>query len=326
MSEARVAFEEALVAIAPAGLDRVLLGLSGSDANDTALKLARTLTGRHEVIAFSGGYFGRGSGVIGLNGKARMRAAAGRDADAHFLPYPYPYRWPLGPGDGAGETALALVRHALEDPASGIGPVAAIVVEPVQGNGGVVIPPDGFLAGLRELCDRHGAVLIFDEVQCGLRADGPDLGGRALGRRPGPDDRRQGHRRRAGPVGGRRAAGRSWPTGRRARTPRRSWATRSTWRPGGRPSASCVTRASSARSATLGARLLERLRAALADDAHVGEVRGLGLFVGIEIVADRDDRTPDPDRTAGSGVPRSTGACCSARAATTRTSSRSVRR
>ena len=172
MSEARVAFEEALVAIAPEGLDRVLLGLSGSDANDTALKLARTLTGRHEVIAFSGGYFGRGSGVIGLNGKARMREAAARAVDAHFLPYPYPYRWPAGPGDRAGEMALALVRHALEDPASGIGPVAAVVVEPVQGNGGVVVPPDGFLTGLRELCDRHGAVLIFDEVQGGFGRTG----------------------------------------------------------------------------------------------------------------------------------------------------------
>ena len=327
MSEARVAFEEALVAIAPAGLDRVLLGLSGSDANDTALKLARTLTGRHEVIAFSGGYFGRGSGVIGLNGKARMRAAAGRDADAHFLPYPYPYRWPLGPGDGAGETALALVRHALEDPASGIGPVAAIVVEPVQGNGGVVIPPDGFLAGLRELCDRHGAVLIFDEVQCGFGRTGrtwaaehwgvvPDLmtvgkgigGGLALSA-----------------VVGREAFMAHWSPGTHTSTfmgdavnlaaglgRHRRPARRGPRRPlrDGRR-ASCSS--SSGQRST--------------DDPHVGEVRGLG-----PVRRDRDRgrsrRSRRPTRIAppGSGGPRSNGACCSARAATARTSSSCARR
>ena len=62
--------------------------------------------------------------------------------------------------------------NALENPASGIGPVAAIMVEPVQGNGGVVVPPAGFLRGLRELCDRHEAVLIFDEIQCGFGRTG----------------------------------------------------------------------------------------------------------------------------------------------------------
>jgi len=297
MSEARVAFEEALLAIAPAGVDRVLLGLTGSDANDTALKLARTLTGRHEVIAFSGGYFGRGGGVIGLNGKARMREAAGREADAHFLPYPYPYRWPLGPGDRAGETALALVRHALEDPASGIGPVAAVVVEPVQGNGGVVIPPEGFLAGLRELCDRHGAVLVFDEVQCGFGRTGrtwaaehwdvvPDLmtvgkgigGGLALSA-----------------VVGRHAFMAHWSPGSHTSTFMGDAVNLAAGL-----AAIGVLRDDGLveRSATVGARLLERLRAALDDDTHVGEVRGLGLFVGIEIVADRGLRTPDPDRTA----------------------------
>ncbi len=325
ISEARVAFEEALVAIAPAGLDRVLLGLSGSDANDTALKLARTLTGRHEVIAFSGGYFGRGSGVIGLNGKARMRAAVGRDADAHFLPYPYPYRWPLGPGDGAGEMALALVRHALEDPASGIGPVAAVVVEPVQGNGGVVIPPDGFLAGLRELCDRHGAVLIFDEVQCGFGRTGrtwaaehwnvvPDLmtvgkgigGGLALSA-----------------VVGRAAFMAHWTPGTHTST----FMGNAVNLAAGRAAIGvCATRASSsarrrsARDCSSGSGPrwpMTRTSARSAASACSSGSRSWPIAT-----------TGRPIRIAppGSGVPRSTGACCSARAATTRTSSSSARR
>jgi 4-aminobutyrate aminotransferase-like enzyme len=297
VSEARVAFEEALIGIAPAGLDRVLLGMSGSDANDTALKLARTLTGRREVIAFSGGYFGRSSAVLGINGKAAMRAQAGVEAAARFMPYPYPYRWPLGPGDDAGRQALALVRHALEDPASGVGPVAAVMVEPVQGNGGVVIPPDGFLAGLRELCDRHGAVLIFDEIQCGFGRTGrawaaehwavvPDLMTVGKG------------------IGGGMAV--SAVVGRTAFMAH--------WRPGTHTSTfmgNAVNLAAgraaidvfrderlAERSATVGSRMLERLRADLVDEPHVGEIRGLGLFAGIEIVTDRESRQPDPKRAA----------------------------
>ena len=174
VSEQRVGFEEDLVAIAPPGLDRVLLGISGADANDTALKLARTMTGRREVLAFSGGYFGRSGGVVGVNGKAAFRTSVGREAEAHFLPYPDAYRWPreLGGPALACEGALSLVRTAIEDPASGVGPLAAILVEPVQGNGGIVVPPDGFLRGLRSLCDTHGIPLVFDEIQSGFGRTG----------------------------------------------------------------------------------------------------------------------------------------------------------
>ncbi len=297
MSETRVAFEEALLGIAPAGLDRVLLGMSGSDANDTALKLARTLTGRREVIAFSGGYLGRSSSVLGLDGKSAMRAQAGVDVAAQFLPYPYPYRWPLGPDEDAGRQALALVRHALEDPASGVGPVAAIIVEPVQGNGGVVIPPDGFLAGLRELCDRNGTLLIFDEIQCGFGRTGrawaaehwavvPDLMTVGKG------------------IGGGMAV--SAVVGRAAFMAH--------WRPGTHTSTfmgNAVNLAAGRaaigvfrderlpeRSADVGSRMLERLRSDLADEPHVGEIRGLGLFAGIEIVTDRESREPAPKRAA----------------------------
>jgi 4-aminobutyrate aminotransferase-like enzyme len=296
-SEVRVAFEEALLEIAPAGLDRVLLGISGSDAIDTALKLARTLTGRREVIAFSGGYFGRSSSVVGINGKAAMRASAGVEASAHFLPYPYPYRWPLGPGEESGRQALALVRHALEDPASGFGPVAAIIVEPVQGNGGVVIPPDGFLAGLRELCDSNGALLIFDEIQCGFGRTGrawaaehstvvPDLMTVGKG------------------IGGGMAV--SAVVGRAAFMGH--------WRPGTHTSTfmgDAVNLAAgraaigvfrdeglAERSAEVGSRMLDQLRSDLVDEPHVGEIRGLGLFAGIEIVTDPESREPAPKRAA----------------------------
>lgn len=295
-SEPRVAFEEALLEIAPAGLDRVLLGLSGADANDTALRLARSLTGRREVIAFSGGYFGRSSGVIGLNGKAAQRVRVARDADAHFLPFPYPYRWPLGRAEDAADGALGLVRHALEDPASGIGPVAAIVVEPVQGNGGVVIPPDGFLQGLRELCDRHGVLLVFDEIQAGFGRTGrlwaaehwgvvPDLmtvgkgigGGMALSA-----------------VVGRRESMGHWPPGTHTST----FMGNAVNLAAGRAAIDIMRRDRLwERSERIGAALRKSL-ADLADSPQVGEVRGLGLFIGIELVADDASRAPDPARAS----------------------------
>ena len=299
VSEPRVAFEEALVGIAPPGLDRVLLGMSGSDANDTAVKLARTLTGRREVIAFSGGYLGRSTGVVGLSGKARFRESVGVEADAHFLPYPYPYRWPLGRGDDATirDAALGLVRHAMDDAASGVGPVAAVIVEAIQGNGGIVIPPDGFLAGLRELCDRHGTILIFDEIQAGFGRTGRTWASEHWSVEPDLMTVGKG-------VGGGLAV--SAVVGRAA--------TMSHWSPGTHTSTflgDAVNLAAGVaaigvlrdehlveRSARLGTRALETLTADLATDAGVGEVRGRGLFIGIELVRDANDRTPDPERVA----------------------------
>jgi 4-aminobutyrate aminotransferase-like enzyme len=292
-SEPRVAFEEALREITPPGLDRILLGLSGSDANDTAIKLARSLTGRREVIAFSGGYLGRSSGVIGLNGKAAQRVQVARDPEAHFLPYPYPYRWPIGRGEDAGEQALGLVRHALEDPASGVGPIAAIVIEPVQGNGGIVIPPDGFLAGLRDLCDRHGIVLVFDEIQCGFGRTGrlwaaehagvvPDLMTVGKGIGGGMP---------VSAVVGRPDVMRHWPAGTHTST----FMGNAVNLAAGHAAIEVMRRDRLwERSERLGAELIKSLHADLAGTPPVGEVRGVGLFIGIEIVTDAESRTPDP--------------------------------
>ena len=298
LSEARVTFEEALLSIAPPGVHRVLLGLSGADANDTALKLARTATGRREFLAFSGGYFGRAGGVVGIDGKAAFRTAVGLDADAHFLPYPYRYRWPLGdPGndEALAEQALALVRAAVEGRASGVGPLAAIVLEPVQGSGGIVIPPPGFLAGLRALCDRHGILLVFDEVQCGFGRTGRTWAAEHWGVVPDLMTVGKG-------IGGGLAV--SAVIG--------SSAAMSHWAPGTHTSTflgNAVNLAAgaaairvlvqerlAARAGRLGEGALATLREALDDEPSVGEVRGLGLLIGIELVSDRETREPDPRR------------------------------
>ncbi|HET8784816.1 MAG TPA: aspartate aminotransferase family protein [Candidatus Limnocylindrales bacterium] len=300
LSEQRVGFEEDLLAIAPSGLDRVLLGISGADANDLAVRLARSLTGRREVLAFSGGYFGRAAGVVGLNGKSAFRTAAGVDVDAHFLPYPDPYRWPesLGGAERAGDAALELVRQVLEDPASGVGRLAAIIVEPIQGNGGVVVPPDGFLAGLRALCDTHGVPLIFDEIQSGFGRSGrmwaaehwgvvPDLmtvgkgigGGLALSA-----------------VVGRESHMSHWSPGTHTST----FIGNAVNLAAGRAAIGVMCRNRLwERSARLGASVLERLQTALVDEPSVGDVRGKWLFIGIELVRDRATREPDRDAAAG---------------------------
>ena len=296
-TEVRAEFQEALLEIAPAGLDRSLLAITGADANELALKLARTATGRHDVIAFSGGYFGRAAGIAGLNGKAAFRTRVGIDADAHFFPYPYPYRWELGEPEEAGRQVLQLIATALEDGASGIGAPAAIFVEPIQGNGGVVIPPDGFLEGLRFLCDRHGALLVFDEIQAGFGRSGTMWAAERWGVSP---DLMTVGKGIGGGVALAAVVGRSEHM--------------SHWEPGTHTSTFLANGLNLAagvaaigvmrrdrlweRSAELGALLLDRLRRDLASDDGVGEVRGAGLFIGLELVSDHESRRPDRQRAA----------------------------
>jgi 4-aminobutyrate aminotransferase-like enzyme len=299
ISEQRVGFEEDLVGIAPPGLDRVLLGITGADANDTAIKLARSRTGRREILTFAGGYFGRTRGVAGFNGKSVFRTRTSVDPDAHFLPYPDPYRWPgeLGGAAAAADGALSLVRSALEDPGSGIGPLAAIMLETIQGSGGIISPPDGFLAGLRALCDEHDVLLILDEIQCGFGRSGrlwatehwdvvPDLmtvgkgigGGLALSA-----------------VVGRSDAMSHWPPGTHTST----FLGNAVNLAAGRAAIRIMCRDRLwERSAALGGRVLERLRAGLADEPGVGDIRGRGLFVGIELVRDATTREPAPEAVA----------------------------
>jgi 4-aminobutyrate aminotransferase-like enzyme len=289
-AEVRAELYERLLAIAPPSLDRVLLAITGAMANETAVQLARAATGRRGVVTFAGTYPGRTVGAVRYAGKHAYRESFGIAADAHFVPYPEPYR---SPWDDPGRTVLSLLEQALTDPASGVEPPACVLVEPIQGNGGVVIPPFGFLLGLRELCDRTGTLLVFDEIQCGFGRSGrmwasehdevvPDLMtvGKGIG----------------GGLPLAAVLGRT--------------ELMTTWEPDAVSStflANALTAAAGCaaidvlrdeelveRSARLGADALTRLQNALDGNALVGDVRGRGLFLGVEIGAEQ----PDPDVAA----------------------------
>ncbi|MCR8669984.1 aspartate aminotransferase family protein [Agrococcus sp. HG114] len=165
-----VALAEELLALvparSPATARRVYLGHAGTDANDVALRGCRHATGRPGILAFEQGYHG-GFGVA--QGVSGVHVAAGAPADpfVELLPYPDPFRPHTGDSATAVADVLARSARALER-----GTIAAVIVEPIQSDGGVIVPAVGFLEGLRGLCDAHGAYLVLDEVKVGLGRTG----------------------------------------------------------------------------------------------------------------------------------------------------------
>ena len=140
---------------------------SGTEAVEAALKLARHHTGRPNAIAFLGGFHGRSLGSLSLTAsKARQRAGFGIVTPGAFhAPYADPY-------DGDALTGAAYIEQVLFRKLTDPSDVAAIFVEPIQGEGGYIVPPAGWLADLRRLCDEHGILLVLDEVQSGVGRTG----------------------------------------------------------------------------------------------------------------------------------------------------------
>ncbi len=147
---------------------------SGTDAVDAALKLCKTATGRTSVIAFSGGYHGMGHGALSLTGNLNAKNKVhGLMPDAHFFPYPYSYRCPFGLGGDAGVDACCeYFERTLKDPESGITLPAAVILEPIQGEGGVIPAPKKFLQTVRRVTKELGIPMICDEIQCGVGRSG----------------------------------------------------------------------------------------------------------------------------------------------------------
>ena len=174
----RDAFVEELFAVLPeplASSGRVhFCSPAGTDAVEAAWKLAQTATGRAGLLAFTGAYHGHSLGSLQATGNVAMRSRLGSlSAPVTRLPFPHSYRCPFGLGGDLGEAVAGrFVTGLLDDPSGGVVPPAAMIVEPVQGEGGVVPAPDGWLREMRRATAQRGIVLVADEVQTGLGRTG----------------------------------------------------------------------------------------------------------------------------------------------------------
>ncbi|MGA9062603.1 MAG: acetyl ornithine aminotransferase family protein [Terracidiphilus sp.] len=284
-----------LSAVAPMpGPHRFFYGNSGAEAIECALKVARYHTGRQHIISFFGAFHGRTMGALSLTAskpQQRRRFSPLVPGVTH-VPYPYVYRGCTGGPQEQEAFSLGCARYIEEKLFKTILPpeeVAAIFVEPIQGEGGYVPAPDNFLRELRSICDRHGILLVSDEVQCGCGRTGqwwaiehsgvePDIVCIAKGIASGM------------PLGicMTRAEIMDWVPGSHASTF------------GGNPvsiaaalaTMDILSREGMANAASVGTFMLERLRGWKQSHPLVGDVRGRGLMIGIEIVKDKTTREP----------------------------------
>lgn len=177
-TEVRDAFVAAQLDLLPAGMRGrtkiAFCGPTGANAVEAALKLCKTATGRSDVVAFDGGYHGGSHGAMAVSaGVAQKERVGGQMPGVHFFPYPYALRSRLG-GDAEtlGQRCADFLEHALRDPIGGVPLPAAVVLEVVQGEGGVIPAPAAFLQGVRRITRELGIPLVLDEIQCGCGRTG----------------------------------------------------------------------------------------------------------------------------------------------------------
>jgi 4-aminobutyrate aminotransferase len=293
--EGFVRLAERLAELAPMGEPVMsFLAQSGTESVEGALKLARYVTGRPRFIGFLGSFHGRTMGALAFTSSkyTQQRGFFPTMPGVTHVPYPNQYR-PLFAGADQGRAVLDYIEQVLFAGAVPPSDVAAILVEPVQGEGGYLVPPDGFLAGLREICDRHGILLVFDEVQSGVGRTGkmfacqhwgvaPDIMTLAKGLGSGLP---------IGAVVAKKRIMEKWTRGAHGNTF------------GGNP-LSCaaalatldlVEREYAANAAAVGEHFMSRLRELQKRHEPIGEVRGKGLMIGMELVRDRASRAPAKD-------------------------------
>ena len=294
--ENMVELAEKLAALAPGGVQRrVYFGNSGTEAIEAAMKLARYHTGREKFIAFRGAFHGRTLGSLSLTAsKAVQRRGFGPLVPGVFhAEFPDSYHRPAGMSPE--DHAMACVHVIERDLFRTVVPadeVAAIVVEPVQGEGGYLIPPKNFLGELKLLAEKYGILLVLDEVQSGMGRTGKMWAAEHFGITPDIFTSAKGIASGM-PLSATiaRADIMNWPPGAHASTF------------GGNPVAVAASLATIelleqeliANAARMGAHLLDRMRDWPNRFPHVGEVRGLGLMIGIELVHDQQSKERAPE-------------------------------
>jgi 4-aminobutyrate aminotransferase len=270
---------------------QVLACQSGTESVEGALKLARYVTGRPRFIAFLGGFHGRSMGSLAFTSSKYTQQAGFFPTmpGVTHVPYPNAYR-PLLAGADQGQAVIEYIETVLFQSNVPAQEVAAILVEPIQGEGGYLVPPDSFLPGLRQLCDRHGILLIFDEVQCGIGRAGKMFASQHWG--VAPDIMTLAKGLGSGlPIGlvvARRTHMQKWKRGAHGNTF------------GGNPLCCAAALATlelveneyAANAASVGEYFFGRLRKLQERFDCIGEVRGKGLMIGMELVTDRATRAP----------------------------------
>lgn len=264
---------------------------SGTESVEGALKLARYVTGRQRFIGFLGGFHGRSMGSLAFT------ASKYTQQDRFFptmpgvthVPFPNNYR-PVFAGSDQGQAVLNYIEHVLFQSNVPASEVAAILLEPIQGEGGYIVPPDSFLPGLRALCDRYGILLIADEVQSGIGRTGKMFAVEHWGVRPDIVTTAKGlaSGMPIGTVTALASLMEQWARGAHGNTY------------GGNPICCAAALATielieaeyKDNAAKMGQYLLPKLHRLAERYPMIGEVRGKGLMVGVELVKDRTSKEP----------------------------------
>jgi 4-aminobutyrate aminotransferase len=287
--EPQVRLAEDLAGLVPIdGEVRSFFGNSGTEATEAAIKLARYHTKRQGIIAFFGAFHGRSLGSLALTASkvVQRRGFGPLMPGVYHAPYPDTYRF-AGSADACAEAALSFIRDQIFVHLAAPDEIAAIVVEPIQGEGGYIIPPKAFLQGLREIATKHGILLVVDEVQSGMGRTGRMFASEHFDLKADVVNVAKGIASGL-PLGVTcaRAEMMAWPPGAHASTF------------GGNPVSCAAANATIkllkeqlvANAAAVGGHLMNGLRELQARHALIGDVRGKGLMIGIELVRDRQTK------------------------------------
>ncbi len=295
-TEARVRLLEQLAALTPPHLTKVSLYSGGAEAVESALRLARAATGKHEVLSFWGGFHGKTGGVLNLMGSAYKHGLGPMLPGTFSAPYPDCYRCPFGKTlDRCGLFCAEFVREKLKNETTGR--LAAILIEPIQGTRGNVIPPPEFLRAMEQLARERGALLVCDEMITGFGRTGRRFGLEHAG--IAPDVLTIGKGFGAGfPISG------VVTTEELSRAKPWSRPSFNSSSYGGNPLAAAAASAALEilvgeglveNAAQIGEVILCRLESMQRRHRLIGDVRGQGLLVGMDLVSDRETKVPLDD-------------------------------